>query len=109
MAKSLNVPTLVHLLDFALRLPGTTWETFKELYLSSAPDGKLCFKCGTFLKAKTNMKRHFEERHEVSDIHYFCPICSKEYPHRRAILKHMGYAHPTLKDMDLNKCTYRLP
>ena len=80
---------------------------FKEMYLSKAPDGKVCIACGVLLKAKTNMKRHFEEIHEVNDVKYSCPACEMVFHYRRAIQRHLGKFHPSLKGMDLSNCMFR--
>ena len=90
-----------------LRLPGIDYEEYKKTKIRKAPGGRVCLVCGIHLSASTKLKRHFEERHEVSDVRYFCPACNKNLSSRRNVQKHLKTTHPMLVGIDLSNCTYR--
>ena len=92
-----------------LLLPGVTYQEYRLTKLSKAPGGNVCLVCGIHISSSTNMRRHFEERHQVSDLRYYCPACNLEFLRKRSLQGHISYMHPTLKGMDLSNCTFRDP
>ena len=88
-----------------LRLPGMSWEFFRDSKLSKAEGGyRVCLVCGIGLSPNTNWKRHFQEVHEVSDLRYICPSCDKEFNSRRTLNQHISKVHRSMKGLNVTKC-----
>jgi hypothetical protein len=65
-------------------------------------NGRLCLICGT--QIKSNMKRHFLDKHFDDGLIYKCPVCQKTYRTRNSFSVHVSNYHKEWKGLDINQC-----
>ena len=50
---------------------------FIRINTTSVDSGFLCMMCGTLIRQKTNLRRHFLDKHVDDGVHYHCPHCNR--------------------------------
>lgn len=59
-------------------------------------NGYLCRLCGTLIKQRRNLYRHFRNQHDTP-VAYFCPKCQKRCNNKNTFQNHVYRTHPEWK------------
>ena len=76
---------------------------FIRINTTSVDSGFLCMMCGTLIRQKTNLRRHFLDKHVDDGVHYHCPHCNRTYRSRNSFTSHISATHKDWKKADINK------
>lgn len=64
-----------------------------------------CHICNTWMKNLVGLKKHIKTMHENNDNEYFCDICGKQSPNKKALLSHKKYVHIDERKFECNRCS----
>ncbi len=70
----------------------------------SGGGGHVCLLCGTVIRSRNNVKRHFLAKHADLGCVYVCPGCRKTFEVKRIFLWHIKAHEPQFKGIDPEKC-----
>ena len=76
---------------------------------TSVDTGFLCMMCGTLIRQKTNLRRHFLDKHVDDGVHYHCPHCNRTYRSRNSFTSHISATHKDWKKADINRFAVQKP
>ena len=82
---------------------------FIRINTTSVDSGFLCMMCGTLIRQKTNLRRHFLDKHVDDGVHYHCPHCNRTYRSRNSFTSHISATHKDWKKADINKFAVQKP
>jgi uncharacterized C2H2 Zn-finger protein len=97
---------------FVLDVPEFSIDDLGELISTKViklQDGKgfMCQICGTVVKRKNNMQRHFYRRH-ITGLVYACPVCCGGYKSKHNLWSHIDKMHKGWKGtVDYDQCLIR--
>lgn len=57
------------------------------------------------MKNLVGLKKHIKTMHDNSDSEYFCDICGKQSPNKKALLSHKKYVHVDERKFECNCCS----
>ena len=63
----------------------------------------------TLIRQKTNLRRHFLDKHVDDGVHYHCPHCNRTYRSRNSFTSHISATHKDWKKADINKFAVQKP
>ncbi len=70
----------------------------QEHYMNTKENGSIfCRLCKVVLRS--NLRRHFLNRHAVRTRHYSCPACNRIYDNKHCFDSHISYSHPELRSI----------
>ena len=87
--------------------PGA-YEDEESAYIQQNVDetanGVICLLCGTVIKQKFNVKRHFAIKHNVGNqCSYRCPLCQRVYKNKHSFSNHVYMVHKEMKGLTFEK------
>lgn len=91
--------------SFFLPLDGSssTLEELVEQHVAVAAAGYLCTLCGSLIKVKTNIRRHFRDMHLGGLTRFHCPPCGHVYKNMNSFSSHVSKSHREWRGIDLNR------
>lgn len=84
-------------------------KAMEEEYIKNNVDetscGTICLLCGAVIKQRSNVRRHFGNKHNLGDqSSYRCPLCPhRVYKNRHSFANHIYNVHKELKGLTLDK------
>ena len=69
----------------------------------TAAGAAICTLCGTVIKQRKNLKRHFQIRHFDAGVRYECPACKRRFGNKYSFSNHVSFAHKELKGLTLDR------
>ena len=80
---------------------------FIEDNVMSTDGGFICVPCGKFMRGRTSIRRHAEDRHVMAGISYQCPMCKIVRGSKNSFQVHIYSHHKELKGIKFEQCAIR--
>ncbi len=93
-----------HHLCHQQRFTKEEYSKYCETSMAVTHAGHACLICGTVIRNKRHVKRHFFNKHVDYGGVFVCPACSKCFKDKRNFLAHINRQEPLLRGIDPEKC-----